>query len=329
MEIDKEHMRQVILDFPKQLEAGLELAKDITVEGKFRNVIVCGMGGSALPADLLATLFEPKLPFVIHKDYGLPYFVSPHSLVICVSYSGNTEETVSALSEAVEKKVPTVVIATGGKLKELATKHQLPFVEIPSGIQPRSAVGYMFAAVTKILANHQIMSDISADVKTTVKDLTSIQASLEKEGKVLAEKVKGRIPVVYASRQYQALAEIWKIRFNENAKIPAFYNYFPELNHNEMTGFSEVEKVEAKFYGIFLQDHTDHPRIAKRMDLTADVLKGKKIPVSMIGATKGSVTAKVFSSLLLSDWTSYHLALLNEVDPTPVPMIEDFKRKLI
>ena len=159
--------------------------------------------------------------------------------------------------------------------------------------------------------------------------MQAIKGQLEKEGKVLAEKLVKKVPIIYASRQYQALAEIWKIRFNENSKIPAFYNYFPELNHNELVGFSEVEKVDAKFYAIFLQDQTDHPRIAKRMELTAETLQSKNIPVSIIASTKGSETSKIFSSLMLSDWTSYHLALLNDVDPTPVAMIEDFKKRLL
>ena len=326
---DTSNMRQVIMDFPKQLEVGFKLAKNVKVKGKFKNIVIAGVGGSALPADLLVGMFHIALPIYIHKDYNLPREASRDSLVICISYSGNTEETISVLQEALTKKLPVIGIATGGEIEKLCQENKITFVKIPSGIQPRSAVGYLFSVLAGILANHNAIEDISGDLKNTVKDLQAIKGQLEKEGKVLAEKLVKKVPIIYASRQYQALAEIWKIRFNENSKIPAFYNYFPELNHNELVGFSEVEKVDAKFYAIFLQDQTDHPRIAKRMELTAETLQSKNIPVSIIASTKGSETSKIFSSLMLSDWTSYHLALLNDVDPTPVAMIEDFKKRLL
>lgn len=325
---DTGNMKQVIKDSPQQLEKGLELAKDIRLNGTFNNVVIAGMGGSALPADILANLFEISVPVYIHKDYNLPNNISEKSLVICISYSGNTEETISALELAITKKLSIIGVATGGKIEELCKSHNIPFVKIPSGIQPRSAVGYIFSVLAQLFANHQILKDIAEDLKNTKKDLESISDQLEKEGKVLAEKLVKKIPVIYSASTYWPLAEIWKIRFNENSKIPAFYNVFPELNHNEMTGYSEVKKTEAKFYAIFLQDHADHQRITQRMDLTADILKEKGIPVSIVAAAKGSLTSKIFSNLILSDWTSYHLALLQDVDPSPVTMIEDFKKKL-
>jgi glucose/mannose-6-phosphate isomerase len=327
--LDSQNMRQVILDFPKQLTKGWELAKDIKLDKQFKNVIICGMGGSALPADILLSITKLSVPLMVHKNYGLPYYASKNSLVICISYSGNTEETVSALQEAVEKNISAIVICTGGTLEEIAKENTLPFVKIPSGIQPRSAIGYLFSALCAILANQGIMKNMSAEITEAAKDLPDIIVKMEEHGKQLAEKLEKKIPVIYASEQHKALAEVWKIRFNENTKTPAFYNFFPELNHNEMTGFGTLKQSKvANFYAIILQDEYNHDQIKKRMDLTADILKECGINVSIIESKKGSETAKFFTSVALSDWTSYYLALKNDTDPTPVPMIEDFKKRL-
>ena len=325
--IDKSNMREVINESSKQFAEGMNLAKNIKVEGNFSNVIICGMGGSALPVNILNTVASPSVPVYIHRDYNLPAVANNNSLIICISYSGNTEETVSALQTATDKGFKTIAIATGGKVEEMAIEKNIPLVKVPAGIQPRSATGYLFSALLTILTNCGVTGDMSADILSTAKELLEVNASLEKEGKTLAKKLVKKIPVVYSSNNFKAAARIWKIKFNENSKNPAFWNYFPELNHNEMVGYSHINKT-SPLHVLIIKDKDDHPRITKRMELTGSMLKKKGIKVDFMETKNGSLMFRVFASLLLGDWTSYYLALNKKIDPTPVEMVENFKQMM-
>jgi len=325
-------MRQVIIESAEQLKKGLELAENATSRGRFEKVIICGIGGSALPVNILNAVTNVSVPILAHRDYNLPKEAGENSLIICISYSGNTEETVSALNEAVQKKLKIVGVATGGKVAEICKKNNLTFVKIPSGIQPRSATGYMFSALAKILANAGAVDDISGEIIKTSEKLEKINVKLEKRGKQLAKKLIGKIPVIYSSNKFNVLPRIWKIKFNENSKIPAFWNYFPELNHNEMVGYSgKSQNPNSKFQNfivLILRDKNDHPRILKRMALTAKLLDKSGVKTEFIEIRGSSDLFKVFSNLLLGDWVSYYLALENKIDPTPVKIVEDFKKML-
>ncbi len=324
--IDKSNMGSVITDSTEQLKKGLDLAKNVKVNGDIKNVIICGIGGSALPADILQSVVKTLVPTYIQRSYNLPPVASEQSLVICISYSGNTEETLSVLREAISKKLAIVGICAGGQMEKLCSQNNIPLVKIPSGIQPRCATGYIFSALAKILANHNLIENISGDIIKTSDRLASINSLLQKEGKKLSKKIVNKIPIVYSSDTFKAVAMIWKIKFNENAKIPAFYNYFPELNHNEMVGYTGLKKLGAKnFQVLILQDLQDHQRILKRIKLTADIIKRAGTKVEIINMKEGSRLFKVFSTLLLGDWVSYYTALENNTDPTPVKMVEEFK----
>ena len=329
--IDKSNMRQVIVESPNQLKKGLELVfdwylKDIKHGENFSNVVVCGIGGSVLAVEVLNAFTKTSIPVYIHRDYGLPSVASEKSLIICISYSGNTEETLSALQEATSKKFRITCISSGGKVEKLCTNNDIPLIIIPSGIQPRCAIGYMFSALAKILINEGIIQDCTAEILETSKKLAAINPALEKQGEKLAKKLVKKIPIVYSSNTFKAVAKIWKIKFNENSKIPAFYNYFPELNHNEMVGYTGLKKLGTKnFYVLILQDSTNHPRILKIMKLTADIIKKSGANVEVIPIQEGSLLFKIFSSLLLGDWVSYYVAIENDIDPTPVKMVEEFK----
>ncbi len=325
MEIDKSNMKQVIIDSTEQLKKGLTLAKNIKIEGDFKNVIICGIGGSAWPVDILSAVVTPTIPIYIHRTYSLPIVAKRGSLIICISYSGNTEEPLSSLKEAISKKYSAIGISSGGQVEKLCKENNIPLVKIPSGIQPRCATGYIFSALTKILASKGLIEDISEEIVKTSAQLALVNPLLEKEGKKLAKKIGKSIPIVYSSDAFKAVAQIWKIKFNENSKIPAFYNYFPELNHNEMVGYTGLEKSGAKFQVLILQDLQDHERILKRMKLTAGIIKKAGAKVEMVNMQEGSYLFKIFSTLLLGDWVSYYTALENNVDPTPVAMVEEFK----
>ena len=298
--LDKENLRQVILDFPKQFATGLEIAKGIKVEGNFKSLEISGMGGSSLPANILriylSSLSKPssaKKSFGIFQNrfYSLPHEAYGDCLNFFASYSGNTEETISSLKEAIKHKLPSVGFATGGKLEELCRNNNIPCVILPSGIQPRYATGYFFAAMFQVLVNSGMVEDKGKEIIKLATKLESEIKKLEKRGKALAKKMAGKTPVIYASPKYKALAMIWKIKINENAKTPAFYNFFPELNHNEMVGYS---LPQGKFHIITLMDPNDHPQNIKRMRVTSQILKKKGIDTTIIEMENSNI----FNSIL-------------------------------
>jgi len=318
-------MKQVILQSPKQFKIGLERAKGVKIEGKFDNIIVGGMGGSALPANILTT-YLPDLPIPVysHRSYGLPPQANKRSLIFCISFSGNTEETLSAYREAVDKSFKVVAITTGGRLEKLAKEKDLPLVIVPNDcLQPRFGIGYQSSALLAVLSN----SGVIENQTKALLDLSKIlnPEKLEKQGKKLAEKLIDKIPVVYASDRHKSIARIWKIKLNENSKIMAFFNYFPELNHNEMVGLTNLK---GKFHFIILRDNSDHSGNLKRMRLFADLAKEKGAGVDFIDIEGRSVLEKMFNALLVGDWTSYYLALAYNQDPVPVKIVEEFKGRL-
>lgn len=334
IKIDKSNMRKVILDFPKQFGIGLKAAKNVALKSYAfltppENIIICGMGGSALPGDILSAL--RPLDIFMHKSYGLPPQAGNESLVICVSYSGNTEETLSAFKEALDKKLPLLAITTGGKLKELCQKNKVPFALIPAPhIPPRLALGLQFAALLQILANHSLLPE------PFIEEISKLEKSLkpeklETEGKKLAKKIYQKIPIIYSPKHFRSVSLIWKNSLNETAKILAVDNYFPELNHNETVGFWNINERQIsnkELIVIILRDPNDHPRILKQMKITKDIVKEEGVGVETLNMRGKNRLEKIFSTLILGFWTAFWLALDYEVDPTPVKTIDELKRRL-
>lgn len=281
------------------------------------------MGGSALPGDIAKTIFQDiKIPILVHKSYDLPAFVNKETLLFVVSYSGNTEETLSAYKVARGKSCTTIAVTSGGKLRKLAEHDKKPIILIPSGIQPRLSIGYMFFAVLRVLQNSGIIKDKTKDVKQLVEKLND--SKFKMNGEEIASKLVEKVPIIYTSDTMKVVAEIWKIAFNENCKISAFYNYFPELNHNEMLGFTTPK---ANFYVIMIREDDCHRRVAKRFKITKNIISKSASTIEIV--IKGpSHLLKVFSAIYIGLWTSYFLALKYGVDPTPVELVEQLKKKL-
>lgn len=322
MEIDKINTKKIILEFPKQFQAGLQSAKTIRIRGRFDGLTVCGMGGSAWPAEILKDWLRPSFPFYINKSYHLPPQTGKN-LVTIVSYSGNTEEALSCYEEAKKRSLKLVGLSTGGKLKELCKKDKNPFVLIPDNVPaPRLGCGYTFAALFKILKSAGLIKKGEKEIVSMAKKLNP--ASQEKNSQILAKKINSRIPIIYASDRFKALAYVWKIKFNETSKVPAFCNYFPEMNHNELSAYSEKND----FFVIFLKDRADHPKILKRMSLTSAIIKARNMPVEIIELRGANLLEKIFNSIALSDMVSYYLALKKGVDPLSVKLQEELKKKL-
>ncbi len=212
----------------------------------------------------------------------------------------------------------------GGELLSLAKENNIPFIELPNtGIQPRSALGFSIKAFLKFMGEEDGLVEISK-LATVLNPI-----DFEKEGQTLAKKLKNSIPVVYASSRNLSLACIWKIKLNETGKIPAFYNVFPELNHNEMTGFDVVDStrdLSNKFYFILLKDTEGDIRILKRMETLEKLYKDRNLKVESIELKSGDIWYKIFSSLVFGDWVSYYIAMEYGLDPDQVPMVEEFKK---
>lgn len=331
-EIDQENLYQVMTNMPDQLTDGLGLSRELVLSGDFEYLVLSGMGGSALSAELLKIYLDETINkerkgnpirILINRGYTLPQEAfNSQCLNILSSYSGNTEETLSSFQEVLENKLPALVIASGGKLMEMAKENSVPFILLPSGIQPRMGMGYSFSALIGVLTKLGILPDKTEELKAAKIEIIKNLEVFEEKGKEMVACVHGQTPVIYASERLKSIAMIWKIMFNENSKTPAFWNFFPELNHNEMVGFNNPQ---ANFSLIILRDELDHPRNLRRFQMTESLLKNYGLKVALVDAPSGEVIFKIFALLQIGCFASYHLALAYETDPTPVNMVERFK----
>ncbi len=326
-DFDKYDLRQVILEYPNQLELGKSFVKDIKLEKKeYSNLIICGMGGSALPADILISYLNNKhspftLPIYISRNYNLPNAASSDSLIFISSYSGNTEETLSCFQEALSLEATIVAFSAGGNVEIIAKKNNIPHVKYVidfEAFQPRYAATYAFVAMNEVLTK--------IGLSDTIEQLAPFNnRSLEVKGEKLAKKIKGRTAIIYASCRLKVLAKIWKIKINENSKTPAFWNYFPELDHNEINGFV---RPQGKFYVVMLKDPYDHPRNNKRVEITAKLYQDLGIDVSIVDIKGTTFIQQLIWTMILGDWVSYYLAYEYKQDPTSVEMVEKLKELL-
>jgi len=315
-------MEKAIKDFLKQFAYEPEIvnADKLSTYSKY---ILVGMGGSGLSGKLLNTS-NPEIDLQVHSDYGLPKSIGKDTLVICSSYSGDTEEVVSALKEAQKKGIPVAVLARGGKLIDMAEKDGLPYVQFPdTKIQPRTATGFSFRGLLKILGREDILKETGA-----LKDIILVE-ELEDAGKALAKTLFEKVPVICSSTSNLSLAYIFKIKFNETSKVPAFYNVFPELNHNEISGFDSVDATKElyqSFHFIFLKDENDNPQIQKRMEVLEGLYEDRGFGVELVALQGNDVYERMFSAVLLADWTAYYLSKLYGTEPNEVAMQEEFKK---
>src|SRR3989344_398802 len=260
-------MENIIKNFPKQFEFEPIIENKEKLRG-FSKVIVAGMGGSNLASELLKN-YENNYEIIIHRDYGLPRLndaVLSESLIIASSYSGNTEEVLDAFNLAISKSLNIAAISIGGRILKLAESSGAPYIRMPdTGVEPRLALGFSLRALMKLIGDEEGLKETKA-----LSNLLDSDKS-QKEGQFLAQSLEGYMPVIYSSLKNAAIACIWKIKFNETAKIPSFYNSFPELNHNEMTGFdinNATKDLSRNFKFIFLEDGEDGEKIKKRMTVT-------------------------------------------------------------
>lgn len=338
---DPKGMGKIIADFSLQCRQAVEIARKADVKlpsTAYRNIVVCGMGGSAIAGDILASCLAEVMPSAIfvQRNYGLPGWVGMDDLVIASSYSGETEETLSDFEEALKRKSTVAAITSGGKLKERCLSLGLPFITIPGGLPPRGALGYSFFALLGLFISSGLISNQEEGLNETLNTLEKLSGDYsadkpgrENKAKQVAGDIYGYLPVVYASSDLLApVARRWANQLNENAKILSYWAVMPELCHNEIVGWEKLAEVRAKTKIIILQDSGDHPRNRLRFEALQDIINTESAGIIKIQSTGRSVLARMFSLLYLADFISYYLALLNEVDPMPVKRIEKLKSVL-
>ncbi len=335
-----EKMMGYLYELPDQFHNSLGLELDF-IQGyrqNYQNIVVTGLGGSAIGGDILRNYLakKAKLPVVVNRDYDLPAFVEKETLVLVVSYSGNTEETLSAYEQAVKRGARIIVLSSGGKLSEYARRDGQGLIQVPSGFVPRAAVGWLFAPLVLILGKMGICPGVEEEIRETAAVLKELRETLKPTvdipvnlARVIAGKCRGSIPVIWGTTGVsEVAAQRWKAQINENAKSPAYYSIFPELNHNEIVGFETPADILQRQVYILLRDEQDYERIQKRIEISKNIIKDKVKNLIEVHSRGQSYLARVFSLIYVGDYLSVYLALEYGINPTPVKMIDYLKQQL-
>jgi glucose/mannose-6-phosphate isomerase len=338
--IDRDDMAARIAGFPAQAREGVAIGRAARISlrtGGLKQIVFCGLGGSAIAGDLLRSLLADQLriPFIVNRHYSLPKSVGPDSLVIVSSYSGNTEETNAAHREALRRKARILCITSGGTTALLAKRRRTPCIIIPGGSPPRAALAYSFFPLLIVLGKLGLIRRPGREIAETLA-LCEAKAAIYRVPDAatnpalrLAESLAGRITVIYSSTgPFEAVNTRWRGQIAENAKALSFGHVLPEMNHNELVGWEVLRDQMREMAVLFLRDREDHPRVAVRIDVTRGLLGQVTPHVHEVWSEGTSRLARLFSLVHLGDWVSYYLALLHGVDPTPVAAIDHLKREL-
>lgn len=334
-------MIRLVESLPKQLASARDAVKaappKLALAG-VRDVVVTGLGGSAIAGDVFRSIFWKTSPrnLSVNRFYELPGHVGKDSLVVCASYSGNTEETLAAFHQALKRKAKIFVMASGGKLLEEAITRKLPFSQMTGGIPPRSAFGYAFGTLLTALEIGKVVPDQSSGFREAVGVLDRLaatwgptQGASRNDAKRLAVFLHRRLPVIYSGQDLlESIAFRWRCQINENSKEAALSAVVPEMNHNEILAYSAATHETRRLAVVFLRDEADHPQVQRRFDLMKDLLTGRAAGVREAKAHGGGPLARALSLVLLGDFVSVYLAYLKGVDPTPIPFIDLLKKRL-
>jgi len=319
-------MIEKIKKYPEMCEKAVKIAENVSLpDYKFNNIIVCGMGGSAIVGDLLKDLLIDKIsiPIEVSREYNLPAYADEDTLVLCVSYSGDTEETLSQFVDAIEKKCKIIGITSGGKLKEWCNKFNLPCILILGGYQPRVALPYLFFTALMCLQKLNLI-DLTKDIEETIKVLKGMGVANIKK---IVSSLKNSIPVIYASNEFSGVAKRIKTQFNENSKVPAKHDVFPELDHNEIVGYQN-KKLNKNHFVIILRDKEEAEEIKTRIEVSKKLIKSKCKGIYEIWTQGKSKLSKIMSLVYIGDILSYELAIMNKTDPEKTENISILKKDL-
>jgi glucose/mannose-6-phosphate isomerase len=339
-QFDKSGMLHHLHEFPEQCQKAWEKVQKFELPREYArisNVVILGMGGSAIGGDIVRrlALAESKVPVFVHRDYGLPAFVDANTLVIASSYSGNTEETLSAFAESLKNRSKKLAITSGGRLKQLAEDNGIRVFVIDYQAPPRAAFPHSFVPLMGIFQKLGLLGDKSADLQEALdilkklsRDLIETRPLASNPAKQLAARLHGRVAVIYGAEMFSEVAGRWKGEFNENSKAWAFFENFPELNHNAVVGYEFPPEAKERIFVLMLRSSSLHPRNLLRFEVTAKLLAKAGIAHEFMEARGKSALAQVLSLVFLGDYASFYLSMLNEVDPTSTDAINFVKQYL-
>ncbi len=337
---DPANMMGRIGELPQQCREAWTGATDFPLPSDYSSVdkvIILGMGGSAIGGDLVSSLMleQGGLPVLVHRDYDLPPSVDSRTLIIASSYSGNTEETLSSFAQALKTTAKKLAITTGGRLKALAEESGVPLFSFHYVAEPRAAFGYSFFFILGLFQKLGFLAIKSEDIEDAIKLLQELSPKLDgsvplnaNPTKQLATRLRGRLALIYGAGILSKVALRWKTQFNENSKTWAFAECFPELDHNAVVGYRFPSWLANRAFVVLLHSPSLHPRTQIRYQVTADILTDAGVEHEIIEAQGESPLGQIMSAVLFGDYVSYYLAILNQVDPSPVAIIDYLKERL-
>ncbi|MFN3135523.1 MAG: bifunctional phosphoglucose/phosphomannose isomerase [Candidatus Kryptonium sp.] len=341
---DKSDMFSKLVNFAQQVSEAVKIGEGAKVNfsiKKINKIVLTGLGGSAIAGDLLRSYLsdEIKVPIIVNRDYFLSKFVDENTLLIVSSYSGNTEETISAYNDGIKKKAKIICITSNGEVEKIALRKKHPVIKIPSGYPPRTALAYSFFPILIVLSRLGFVKNKKREINEAIKLIeakSKIYSNPEHEENLaykIAVRLVGSIPFIYTSTKFDAVAMRWACQIEENSKMLAHFNILPELNHNEIVGWSgEVEGSFKEILGrisvVILRDDYEYERVKYRIEITDDLIRPYAGEILNIYSEGKTMLARLFSQIYLGDWVSFYLAILNKVDPTPVKPIEYLKSEL-
>ncbi len=337
-EIDKSGMLSFCLKASEQYREAAKISRKLSIDYvKPRTIVIVGMGGSGIGGELLKDWARDKVVVSIEvsREYSLPKYANKNTLAIIASYSGETEESLSAFLDAIKRKCMVFCVSSGGTLLQFAEKLSVPYLRIPSGMPPRAALPYLFLPMLMILDKTGLVSSVNSEFSEAIKILETVSVENSPENpvkdnfsKTLASNISGTVPVVYGFGFYRSVAQRFKQQFNENSKVPSKWESFPELNHNEIVGWEGSEKLTKLFSTIFLRDRIEPEEIRYRIETTKELISTESSKVFEVWSFGKGKLAKMLSTICVGDFASVYLAVLRGVDPTPVKTITLLKEKM-
>lgn len=335
-EFDPQNQFQILKDTYKQIEFAWNNQFNVeSLKGKkYNSILVSGLGGSAIAGDLMCNFLkdELKVPLIVNRNYKLPLFVNENTLVIVSSYSGNTEETVSVLQQAIEKKCSIVAITTGGKIEELSLKAGVPVVKTLPGFQPRYALGVSFFSLLKVLQELGFIEDQTSAVNDIIECWKKQGEELSAEDNPafnMAKEMDCAIPFIYSYADFNSAAGYrFKCQFNENSKLHAFANVIPELNHNEIIGWEMFDDSDHEYVLITIVDKDYPEQIKKRFQITTELCEESNINCIELEGSMPAAKLRLMEIIYFCDWVTYYAAVLDELDPTEIENINILKERL-
>ncbi len=337
-EVDQDNMWEKLVAFPDNWQEAIKFTENVDWgidRDTIQNICMSGMGGSAIGADLARAYVSVScpVPVIVNRDYEIPAWVNQNTLFVACSFSGNTEETLSALKKARKKGAQIVAVTSGGKLLVDVSREGDGYVKIPGGIPPRAALAYSFVPLFRLFHDLGFADEDSTVLDETFRMLSEqgdrLADRIDNQALNLARELKDTLPVVYTgSGLMEPVGLRWRGQFEENSKVLAYGNIIPEMNHNEIVGWEQTAHLTGRLSVIILEDQSDHPKVKQRMQIVREMVEDQTVFAIKLSTMGNSRLTRQFSLVQLADWVSVYLALLNRVDPTPIAKIDLLKSRL-